>query len=291
MVNIIVGKLEEFNKYHLDDILNNYIPILHITKDSASMLKRWVNKLTPPIIGGKYILTIYDKSLRYLDFKSSLKVMEDLINHPYIDIAWVVEEVKGNLDDVITPCHFIILSNHRKTDMIKFISNDLEIDPERLDVVKHICNKIKWSYKIYCNYRTTLLDNKVGLTIYKVNSIIQSDIINSPERILYGILSYDKKMIKEYYILCRKYSTSWVTDFFISSLQSVLTGKEKYLLTHDLKLSDISQKKRYKNLRMIITNIPIGRVYTLLLLLRQGYGVEKFICLDHSPQDYIKYLK
>lgn len=290
MVTVIIGKQEEFNSYHLSDILDNYIPILHLFRENMNKIKWWAQSLQPPIMGNKYILTVFEDKVNIRDFKSTLKVLETLENHNYLDIVWVITEVRGNVEDTITTCKIIELSKSRRQDMISFIKKDLEIPDNNIDVIKSICSKVKWSFSVYSNYRTVLKDHKHNLTLYRVGQIIKSDITESPERILYGILNRDKKMIKEYYILCRKYSTSWVTDYFISSLQNVITAKEKYLITHEFRLSDISQKKKYKNLRPIITQIPIGRVYVLLILLCQGYGIEKYISLPNTSNDYIKYL-
>lgn len=283
MIEIIVGKFESYNKYRLDDMVGRYFTPLVIYKNGIRAFTSWVSKVMKPIIGDKILVVVYEREpLKRRDFEQEYLVLDQYTEHPYIDIVWIIEEPKGNYQELYVPCNVTHLRRTRSEDIEAYACSQFNDS----SIAGVFLKAINYSWKLYTFYSPKLLNiqSTRPLTVDDINSNVEVVKTLPTHIILYKLLErgsgvpVNAKAVREYYKLVSKYSLSWVNQHMKELLEDVIDLKIKYYSKGSLKIYQMMSNDNSRNLVRLVTDIPSFRVYNLLTAFRDTDNpVESYI--------------
>ena len=238
MIKVFLGKVNEANEYHINDIINEYSKALVYIKYSMSQTLRLLPEVYRPIVDKRILFVVKERAYelgkdgkqklreyKKRDFEGIYEKVKKYEKHPYIDIIWVIENKStSGFQNLITDMDITYLKDYYKDDVIKYISKDFPKE----EVAKHIANRVKFSIEKYKEYRPDLLEYGVELSKNKVSRIINKINMTIPQ-ITEEIAKKHKKGLKEYYSMASRYSFRFVNTEMIKTLDNVMKIKSDIL--------------------------------------------------------------
>lgn len=283
MIEIIIGKFESYNKYRLNEAVGRYFTPLVVYKNGIKSFTSWASKVLKPIIVDKILVVVYERDpLKRRDFEQEYSILQQYIEHPYIDVMWIIEEPKGNYQELYVECTVVHLRRTRSEDIATYAYGQFN-SPE---VAEAFLKLISYSWKLYTFYSPKLLNiqSTRPLTIDDVNSNVEVIKTLPAHVILYKLLErgrsapINSKGVLEYYKLVNKYSLTWVNQHMKELLENVVELKIKYYSKSNMKIYQMLNNEDSRKLVPLVTDIPSFRVYNLLTAFRDTDNpIESYI--------------
>ena len=137
MLHLILGRLDEHNRYHISEIEKNYIPMFTRSYPSIGGLLVDTNNIRKPILGGKILMKTYLK-MKTKDLPGFIRKIEHLSNNQNFDILIIIETVGlitvENSED--TPnIRIINLLKSTYEDFVKYVTDRVPIDEKGVKAV------------------------------------------------------------------------------------------------------------------------------------------------------------
>ncbi len=166
MIKVFIGELNDFNKYAVDDIINEYrTPLVH-KRNSIEKIEQTISSIKKPIIPARSLLYINIQSgekpkVDMMALNSLLRILEKQEGHKYLDIIIIIDRVKG-LKDIYSKIEVKILKYTYKEDMVRYIKKEIH-DKYRYndsvceELARISAYRLRYSFINYKNLRSALL--------------------------------------------------------------------------------------------------------------------------------------
>lgn len=284
MIKVFIGELNDFNKYVVDDIIDNYrTPLVH-KRSSLDKIEQTISNIKKPIIPTRSLLYVNIQSgdkpkVDMMALNSTLRILEKYENHKYLDIIVVIDRVKG-LKDIYSKSEVKVLKYTYKEDMVRYIKKEIYNkykynDSACEELARISAYRLRYSFINYNNLRSSLLTQE-HLDKNVLNKIIKLEKSIDLNEITYGILFCNKRLIKEYYRACEKYTPKWINKRILSIINRTIKSKIDYR-DGKLTMNRILQDDELKKMKPLIFETTITDCYLLKLCFSDKYPIEKYL--------------
>lgn len=273
---MLIGRMEPYNQHRVEDMKAEYEPFIQEFSRFEAFVK-WSKEVKKPLLKDGY-LAIVREDLDMSRLEGRVAMINQLTNK-YVKLLHIVSPRERLYNLEFEGIEVINLNMTAFTDFKEMLNTDLHPIPE--DGVKEIIKRIGLSYQTYILYKEELIELK-----YKdaagIQTVIKEKKLSPTETILLGVLNREKKYIKEHYLLCEKYSESWVLNHYKSTLGLLMWLKFR-VQSGDMDLTSIRISDKFSKMLRLVRDSKITDVFLLRNYLIEGnLPIETYILDTNS---------
>ena len=250
---LILGELNDINRYHLDEILSKYNKSYVVSKTNVDIDFSSYNR---PIVGNLlFVITKTDN----VSLKEVNSIIANLyaLEKKYIDVVYLIPNHRftvESLGNTISDINIIDLKDTYRADFVKYLENTYKVDREKSRLV---ASQLGYSLK-------RVQENHMKLVNKDYSKIEKIKYLPMIQEVLYDILNKKQSGLHKFNTLSDKYSKNWLLEELKSLMLNILEFKKQVFIERQ----PLSKETRDDMIvSTIVKETPIYNVYRLYLLI------------------------
>ena len=250
---LILGELNDINRYHLDEILSKYNKSYVVSKTNVDIDFSSYNR---PIVGNLLFVVTKTDNVSLKEVNSIIANLYAL-EKKYIDVVYLIPNHRftvESLGNTISDINIIDLKDTYRADFVKYLENTYKVDREKSRLV---ASQLGYSLK-------RVQENHMKLVNKDYSKIEKIKYLPMIQEVLYDILNKKQSGLHKFNTLSDKYSKNWLLEELKSLMLNILEFKKQVFIERQ------PLSKETKNdmiVSTIVKETPIYNVYRLYLLI------------------------
>ena len=250
---LILGELNDINRYHLDEILSKYNKSYVVSKTNVDIDFSSYNR---PIVGNLLFVVTKTDNVSLKEVNSIIANLYAL-EKKYIDVVYLIPNHRftvESLGNTISDINIIDLKDTYQADFIKYLENNYKVDREKSRLV---ARQLGYSLK-------RVQENHMKLVNKDYSKIEKIKYLPTIQEVLYDILNKKQSGLHKFNTLSDKYSKNWLLEELKSLMLNILEFKKQVFIERK---SLSKETKDDMIVSTIVKETPIYNVYRLYLLI------------------------
>lgn len=250
---LILGELNDINRYHLDEILSKYNKSYVVSKTNVDIDFSSYNR---PIVGNLLFVVTKTDNVSLKEVNSIIANLYAL-EKKYIDVVYLIPNHRftvESLGNTISDINIIDLKDTYRADFIKYLENTYKVDREKSRLV---ARQLGYSLK-------RVQENHMKLVNKDYSKIEKIKYLPMIQEVLYDILNKKQSGLHKFNTLSDKYSKNWLLEELKSLMLNILEFKKQVFIERK---SLSKETKDDMIVSTIVKETPIYNVYRLYLLI------------------------
>lgn len=250
---LILGELNDINRYHLDEILSKYNKSYVVSKTNVDIDFSSYNR---PIVGNLLFVVTKTDNVSLKEVNSIIANLYAL-EKKYIDVVYLIPNHRftvESLGNTISDINIIDLKDTYRADFVKYLENTYKVDREKSRLV---ASQLGYSLK-------RVQENHMKLVNKDYSKIEKIKYLPMIQEVLYDILNKKQSGLHKFNTLSDKYSKNWLLEELKSLMLNILEFKKQVFIERQ-PLS--KETKDDMIVSTIVKETPIYNVYRLYLLI------------------------
>ena len=250
---LILGELNDINRYHLEEILSKYNKSYVVSKTNVDIDFSSYNR---PIVGNLLFVVTKTDNVSLKEVNSIIANLYAL-EKKYIDVVYLIPNHRftvESLGNTISDINIIDLKDTYRADFVKYLENTYKVDREKSRLV---ASQLGYSLK-------RVQENHMKLVNKDYSKIEKIKYLPMIQEVLYDILNKKQSGLHKFNTLSDKYSKNWLLEELKSLMLNILEFKKQVFIERQ-PLS--KETKDDMIVSTIVKETPIYNVYRLYLLI------------------------